>query len=168
MALTYDSINTQTLSSNTTSVTFSSIPQTYTDLILVINAGSTTVDNYSFVEFNSDTAQGNYSWTSMYGNGSTASGSRGASLYLNAYVGIGSSIDTLVFCNIQSYTDTSKFKGVLNRTSRATSNGTYFGTELLTGTWRNTNAITQIKVNSYSTYSFLAGSTFSLYGIKAA
>jgi len=55
---TYTPIATQTLSSAVTSVTFSSIPQTYTDLILVMNVTNSSATVYKALQFNTDTSTG--------------------------------------------------------------------------------------------------------------
>ena len=69
---TYTPIRTQTLSSVTASVTFSSLPQDYTDLILVINGGHNSTLGYGLnVRLNNDTGS-NYSSTALRGNGSIA------------------------------------------------------------------------------------------------
>ena len=53
---TYEPIATTTLTSAVSSVSFGSIPQTYTDLILVNYFATTTVNEDAYVQFNSDTA----------------------------------------------------------------------------------------------------------------
>ena len=70
---TYVPIETKILGSNTHSVTFSNIPQTYTDLILVFN-GSITVYNYIQVQVGNGSIDtgANYSGTIVGGNGSSA------------------------------------------------------------------------------------------------
>ena len=68
---TYESISSVTLTSNSTTVTFGSIPQTYTDLVLVIVAKITSGGLDMFIRFNSDTGS-NYSYTQLYGNGTSA------------------------------------------------------------------------------------------------
>jgi hypothetical protein len=168
MPKTYEPIATTTATGSSATITFSSIPQTYTDLVLVVNAGSTTVDNFAYAEFNNDTNISNYSYTTLYGNGTSALSARATGGYFSAYIGVGTAIETVSIVNIQNYTNASTFKTFLSRTSRATSEGTYKGTEIVCNLWRNTNAITTIKINSYSTYNFITGSTFTLYGIKAA
>lgn len=169
MALTYDPIATTTLGANAASVTFSSISGNYTDLVLVINAGSDTADNFVNLEFNSDTTTSNYSWTDLVGNGTAASSHRNTSTgYIAPYVGLGTSIDTVIICNIQNYSNSTTYKTSITRANRATSTGTYYGADATVMLWRNTAAITSIKVKSSSTYNFLSGSTFNLYGIKAA
>ena len=166
---TYEPLATTTLGSNQSSVTFSSIPGTYTDLVLVVNAGSTSTDNFAYLEFNTDTSGNNYSWTTLYGNGSSAGSARNNSIgYICAYVGIGTSLDTTIITNIQNYSNSSTYKTWLSRSNRVSTGGTYYGTEALVGNWHNASAITSVKVNAYSTFSFITGSTFTLFGIAAA
>jgi hypothetical protein len=87
---TYTPIATQTLGSAAASVTFSSIPQGYTDLILVCSPVSTTGSNtFMWIRYNSDTGS-NYSLTSMRGNGSTATSFR---LSNQTYQYIGPSVE---------------------------------------------------------------------------
>ena len=71
---TYTPIATQTLGSSAASVTFSSIPGTYTDLMLISFAQGQASggDNRLVLQFNGDTAT-NYSSTYLIGNGTTAS-----------------------------------------------------------------------------------------------
>jgi hypothetical protein len=79
-ASTYVPIATQTLGSATASVTFSSIPATYTDLVLIVAAQNVTasgVNNMALV-LNSDGGT-NYSMTRLSGNGSTVSSDRASS-----------------------------------------------------------------------------------------
>ena len=82
MTATYEKIATTTLGSNTTSITFSSITQTYTDLVIIIGNAKTTVNTDGpILGFNADTGAGtNYSWTFMQGNGSTAYSSKASNL----------------------------------------------------------------------------------------
>jgi hypothetical protein len=74
---TYVALDTQTLGSAAASVTFSSIPQTYTDLVLVINGYSINDVDWRFRMGNGSIDSGsNYSGTYMYGDGSGASSYR--------------------------------------------------------------------------------------------
>jgi hypothetical protein len=76
---TYTPIATQTLGSAAASVTFSSIPQGYTDLILVINYATSASTGNALLRFNSDTGS-NYSETALIGNGTTATSDRESSV----------------------------------------------------------------------------------------
>ena len=77
---TYVALDTQILSSAAASVTFSSISQAYTDLILV-TAGTGTTGGVGWLTFNGDspTSGSNYSNTTVYGDGSTAASYRRSS-----------------------------------------------------------------------------------------
>ena len=79
----YKPIATQTVSgSSTSSVTFSSISGSYTDLILIINgATSDSATNNFRVRFNSDSAT-NYSATRLLGDGSSTSTATGSNNYM--------------------------------------------------------------------------------------
>lgn len=159
MAVTYTPIETQTLGTAATSVTFSSISGSYTDLILVFN-GTVSANQYVAVRLNSDTGS-NYSWTRLDGNGSTAQSSRGTSTTFGR-LGIGDPTNrTLTISHFMNYSNTTTNKTVLSR-----SNSDFVGA--LVNLWRNTAAITSITVLTTTADTFSVGSTFTLYGIKAA
>jgi hypothetical protein len=166
MPTTYESLAT-TLGSNQSSVTFSSISSAYTDLILVTqgrNTSSTT--NYDvYLQFNSDTGT-NYSSTRLYAQGSSMSADAltGWSAIWNGYwYGTNSSDVSTTITQIQNYSNTSVFKSCLTRQYAVNHNSTFS----TIGLWRNTNAINTIVLSLPSTQ-FASGSTFTLYGIKAA
>ena len=77
MTATYEKIATNTLSSAAISLTFSSIPATYTDLVLITSSQHAASDASSrlYLNFNSDTAT-NYSYTQIRGSGTAAFSSR--------------------------------------------------------------------------------------------
>lgn len=169
MASTYSPIATQTLGSAANSITFSSIPNTYTDLRLVFVANGVSAGGMA-MQFNSDTSN-NYSTTYLTGNGSGAySGAITNNPYVllgGYYVGISSSLPNLQEIDIFSYAG-STYKTTLHRYS-ADQNGSGESASNVS-LWRSTSAITSIKLsipNSVS-YTFGAGTTATLYGIKAA
>jgi hypothetical protein len=168
MAKTYEPIQSQTLGSANASVTFSSIPQTYTDLILVSFFGTTTLNEDAFVRFNGDTGS-NYSRTSLRGNGSSAFSARSSNqtsclIDLDA---AGSTLDTglQIITQIFNYSNSSVYKSLLSRSG--TLGGSYTGTTALGGLWRSTAAITTLLVNCTNN-TFISGSSFTLYGVKSA
>jgi hypothetical protein len=163
---TYEAIATQTLGSAAASVTFSSIPSTYTDLVLVTNEKQTG-GRASAIQFNGDTAS-NYSMTEMYGDGATA-GSIRLSNYARIYYAYDVFADTSNFglttiTHLMNYSNTTTNKTILTRASNANGGGT----SAMVGLWRSTSAITSIYLYLDNLSNFAAGSTFSLYGIKAA
>lgn len=157
---TYTLIASNTLGSNQTSVTFSSIPGTYTDLVLVMYVKNSGSLNNGQITFNSDTAT-NYSSTYLQGNGSVAASSR-VSTQSNIYT---VEIDTVnwtpIIVNIMDYSNSTTYKTTLLRGGSASDR-----TAAWVGLWRNTNAITTVGLATYGG-NFLSGSTFKLYGIEA-
>jgi len=170
MPTTYEPIATTTLGSAQSSVSFTSISGSYTDLVLIGNGYNATGDGYSpRLDFNSDTGN-NYSFTELGGDGSSASSTR-SSNRANIPVAWLTGWDTtstqpgLFICSIQNYSNTTTYKTVLSRGNQPT--GTYPGTEAIVGLWRSTNAITTIRITA-DIATFATGSTFTLYGIKSA
>ena len=160
---TYTPIATTTLGSAQASVTFNSFSG-YTDLVIIINSGSTTSGQDIRCRFNSDTGS-NYSFTYVTGNGSAASSGRATSqtfmpLDYNGY--LSGSIATTTIINCMNYSNSTTYKTILGRY-----NTQAFGTDAAVGLWRSTSAITSIEFFP-SASTFLAGSTFTLYGITAA
>lgn len=160
---TYTPLANITLGSSASSVTFSNIPSTYRDLVLVVN-GTTSVNADIGLRFNSDSAA-NYSFVYMGGNGSTtASGSSGSQsqIVLNAYAWR-SSERTSCIINIMDYSATDKHKTVLSRNNVAGA-----GVDAFANRWANTNAITQVAfIVATGGATLSSGSTLSLYGVIA-
>jgi hypothetical protein len=165
MTVTYEAIVSETLGSAQSSVTIGSggtIPQTYTDLVLVYNGEVTATGKDVRFRFNGDTGN-NYSYTHMTGNGSTATSGRLANNnFLPCYIAVGTSTEpATILINMNNYSNTTTNKTVLVRNADAPSE-----VVALVGLWRNTGAITSITIFP-NTDNFAAGSSFSLYGIKA-
>jgi hypothetical protein len=143
-------------------VTFSSIPQGYTDLQVVSRVIPTTSGNPNdFFRLNADTGS-NYSYTYMGGNGSTAVSSRGSNVAfgLNFASGLNSGYQSIM--QIQNYSNTTTFKTILSRSGDAGNQVNAF-----VNLWRNTAAITSLTLFT-SSDSFAVGSTFTIYGIANA
>lgn len=161
MPKTYEPIATTTLGSAQTTITFSSIPQTYTDLVLIYSAKYTSAGS-SEMRFNGDTSN-NYSLTYLYGNGSAAGSGRNSTqpaIYVD-YTGSSTNF-VLNKVDIMNYTNATTFKTVLIRTGDVSTQ-----TAAEVALWRKTpEAITTISL--FYTSNFAIGSTFTLYGIKAA
>jgi hypothetical protein len=162
---TYTALATVTLGGTASSVTFSSIPATYRDLILVTsakNASTTDTDNLN-IRFNGDTGS-NYSYVQMFGIGSDSGGTgSGTETNLRALLFSGST--KTYFANgvaqIMDYSATDKHKTVI---SRRDSVDDY--TVAVAGRWANTAAITSVVLTPVSG-SLASGSTFNLFGVIA-
>ena len=160
LALTYSPIATTTLGSAQASVTFSSLGS-YTDLIFVLTPLRVTADANTVFQFNSDTGA-NYSYTSLYGDGTSAVSNRSTSTnFINSgYTTTGQQTQIV---QVMNYANSSTYKTALIRQSNA---GT--AAQAIVGLWRNTATITSVKFSLSDSNNFASGSTFTVYGIQAA
>ena len=155
---TYIPIATNTLSATAASVTFSGIPNTYTDLVLVVN-GSASANNTAYMQFNGDSGA-NYSATQIYGTGSAVGSNKQTS---STFMWLGEFYtNSALVVQIPNYANTTTYKNQLCRTSTPSA---YL--HAIIGLWRNTAAITSITATMTST-TYASGTSFTLYGIKAA
>lgn len=157
---TYDPIASITLGAATASVTFSAIPQTYTDLVIVIFSDQTASSD-ALLQFNADTAT-NYSATVLTGSGAAVVSARSTSAS-SIVVNAASTTDQISIVNIMNYSNTTTNKTAVYR--RNDPAGAHVSVSV--GLWRSTAAITSIRLFSNSS-TFTSNSTFNLYGIKAA
>jgi hypothetical protein len=165
---TYEPIETITLNGSVSTVTLGAggtIPQTYTDLILVFNGGTVEAGNFQ-TRFNGN-ASAIYSTVTLYGaaNGTPTSGG-----YPNInvmYPGVASSAPSTLTSNgilhFSNYSNNTTFKNMLARYNNAA-----VEVDATISTWRSTDPVTSITIYTYSGTNYLSGSTFTLYGIKAA
>jgi hypothetical protein len=165
---TYVALDKVTVGTATPSITFSSISQAYTDLVVVISAPTSSDGATPQFRFNGDTAT-NYSNTFLEGSGTSATSSRESNqtnIQLSFNVGGNSTNPSTSIVHIMNYSNTTTFKTLLARWNSA-SGGTYPGTAATVGLWRKTpEAISSMEI-FVATGNFAVGSTFSLYGIKA-
>lgn len=165
MSRTYYPIATQTVTSATGAVTFNSVPQTYTDLILVSSRQQASAARL-FLRFNNDTSS-LYSDVWLTGEGANPFCGKDSNQSLISIGGIWNGTTTTTWAtnitHIMNYTNTTTFKSTLTRDAND-KNGS--GTvEMMVGLYRSTSAITTVNVVGGS--NFAVGSTFTLYGIKA-
>jgi hypothetical protein len=168
-ATSYESIATVTVGgAGASSITFSSIPATYTHLQIRVLAQNSVSGDYDWsLRFNSDTGA-NYTKHQLYGDGTTAYATGSASqnqipggfMYLTSW--------SPAVVDILDYTSTSKNKTVRLLTGSDNNGGGFAG--LRSGVWFATPAaITSITIIPTSGGSgFLTNSSFALYGIKGA
>jgi hypothetical protein len=161
---TYTPIATQTLGSAAASVTFSSIPSTYTDLILIANNSSASNQDALVLKVGNGSVDtgSNYSTTFVYGTGSGTGSSRTSSA-TNIFWGRSSSVMNANTLHLMNYSNTSTYKTVLSRGNAADAIAIAY-----VGLWRSTSAINIITIGTEVGGNISAGSTFTLYGIAAA
>jgi hypothetical protein len=160
MANTYEPIATTTLGSPAPDVTFTSISGTYTDLIIAGN-GIKSGDHGINVQFNSDTGS-NYSFTYLYGDGSSAVSGRESNKTFASGGRLGTNGAVSLF-HIMNYANTTTYKTMLSRGDNASSLNI-----AIVSLWSSTSAITTIKMYPGDLGNFDTGSTFTLYGIASA
>lgn len=165
MPATYEPIATQTLTGNAATVTFSSIPATYTDLVIVAQMKNNGTGSDLRLRFNGDTA-GNYSRTIIGGNGTSsysAIAMDAAFARVNYSEPITTDGNTIYKINIMNYSNTNKYKNILSRSDRGV-----HSTACMANLWRSNSAINTIEFSTDLSGQFVAGSIITLYGIKAA
>jgi len=161
MASTYELIETTTLSSSASSVTFSSITQDYRDLVLVCDLKVSGSIVFPGITLNSDTGA-NYSYVRANGDDNNASSSAFSSQNapIQGIMGISAGEQGVIIFQLMDYSATDKHKSLLARGSNADS-----GTSMWAARWANTDAITSVEISGNNPYD--AGSSFSLYGIAS-
>ena len=168
---TYEPIATTTLGSAASSITFSSIAASWTDLRIIASLkgeGTFGTSAPSRISLNGDLGGSTYSQTYLRGDGSSASSGRQNSWpYMVGYQSTSnaSSQPTFYTCDIFSYTG-STYKTCLT-TASADLNGSGYVYRYV-NMWMNTAAITSISLSSPNGDNLAVGSTATLYGIKNA
>ena len=159
---TYTPIATQTLGSAAASITFNSIPSTYTDLRLVLTCTTSAQDEIA-IQFNADTAT-HYSATFLVGTGVTAISSN-ATTQSNipiSFSGTNTTGPALFTVDAFSYAGGTNKTVVASVANDGNGSGSV---ELTVGLWRSTAAITSIKVFLVNANNFNTGTIATLFGI---
>lgn len=168
----FESIATVLGTGSSNTITFSSIPQTYTSLQIRFNGRcSSGAITDCYVRYNSDTGS-NYTqhWTFGLDTGGPYLSSSGArSPFSIGYIqGYDTNPTTAGIIDIHDYSSTTR-----NKTTRFITGGDEQQTSsqgaltIGSGLWMNTNAITSIDIVLASS-NWTSSSTFALYGIKGA
>jgi hypothetical protein len=169
---TYEPIATYTVGSNVASYSVTSIPGTYTDLKVVINARSTlspSQDSLWSITFNSDSGS-NYSSTLIRGTGYAASSLSqtnvtAARIGWALTVGAGSNMYSSIILDCFNYA------GSTNKTFLSTNTadfGNAGNVSRIVGLWRSTSAITSFTITDNNAANIAIGTTITLYGIARA
>ena len=172
----FESIETITITTNgTTSIEFTSIPQTFTHLqIRGIGRSSSPAGggaaNELHIQFNSDT-NSNYSSHELNANGTErqeyAVTSTSGPRFSIGFPRNGNTANAygMLVSDILDYTNTNKYKVVKTLMGFETNGAGNVG--LHSVMWRSTSAITSIKLKSEDN-GFIQYSSYALYGIKGA
>ena len=168
----FDLLETTTLTSSASSVTFSGL-DAYSDYkhlqIRHISRLDTAFSGGTvFFNLNGDTGS-NYARHFILGSGSSVTVTAQSSVvYGDAANSVGGAEATSIFggavLDILDFSSTSK-----NTTTRAlggVAGSSYYSIKLVSSLWNNTSAVTSINLNTLGSGNFVAGSRFSLYGVK--
>lgn len=158
---TYVPIATIVSSGTGSTATFSNIPQTYTDLVIVVNGTIATGLAALAYEFNADANAANYSYTRLQGDGTTATSTRVTS---DAAIGFIAQTASMNIINIMNYSNSTTYKTSINRANSMYASDAR--TAAYVSLWRNTAAITSVTLKASSNFS--SGTTFNLFGIRSA
>lgn len=166
-------ISAQTLTSASSTVTFSSIPQTFTDLQLVISTRTTgSADPSIRIRINGDSGA-NYSYIALYGNGVspgsfTQAAPSSGNTFLNAGYSVNSTSGSNIFSNnyiyFTNYASSNKKSWTVDSVNE--NNGTDVLDSFFGGLWNSTSPINSL-VLSQQTDNYAAGSSFYLYGVSS-
>lgn len=168
MATTYEAIATTTVGSGgAATFAFTSIPATYTDLLVVASLrsdrASNSIDN-GWIYLNSDTTSGNYTKRRLWGDGSAV---YSATTYDLDYYVPGSTATASTFGNLYYYIP--NYAGSNNKSfsvdSSQENNATIAINNFTAGLWSSSSAITSITFD-LNNGNFVQYSTATLYGIK--
>ena len=160
-------------SGGASSIDFTSIPSTYTDLVIKISARSNRSDSVTFdnlsVKFNSSST--GYTNRMIYGNGSTPDSAVGSTSFISwGYATGNTGVTSNTFGSVDLYIP--NYAGSTNKSvsldSVTENNATSAIASLSAGLWSNTSAITSIAISATAEASplLLQYSTATLYGIK--
>ena len=112
---TYTPIASQTTTGSVAAIYFDNIPQTYTDLVIVMNTVATASVAIN-ITFNGDTA-GNYAWMQLWGNGSTAISEKSSNASFIDQQSSGTTYGHVCITNINSYSNSNVSKMVIQQRS---------------------------------------------------
>jgi hypothetical protein len=171
MANTFELIASSTVGAGgVADITFSSIPSTYTDLILKISVSgaNSSLDDLS-VQYNSDTGS-NYAYKELGGTGSATFSGTGTGTKNNTLLsGTASYANTFVNHEIYipNYAGSNQKVISVDAVTENNANSTYTQARLQAWKWTGTAAITSIKLFNASN-NLVQHSTAYLYGVKNA
>jgi len=169
MALTYTAIATVTVGSGgAANIEFTSIPQTYTDLLLKVSARGTSTAGaaWSWIAVKLNGSSSTASWRQLYGDGSAAASGNNTNNLLAAYA-TDSSATASTFSNSETYIPnytSSNYKSMSND-AVTENNATSALNSFFATLWSNTAAVTSITL-AQEGINFAQHSTATLYGIK--
>lgn len=165
MANTYVKIASNTVTTNTNAINFTSIPSTYTDLQVNISGVLDTTNSTYRFRLNSNTSAV-YSNTRIYGNGATAASDHlitNGTLFGDYVFVTDGNYTTKTSLYISNYSG-SNFKQIIIDNGWQ-GNATTAHSQLMSALWRSTAVVNEVNIFT-GAGNFTAGTIATLYGIK--
>ena len=165
---TYTLISSVTLSSAAANIEFTSIPATYTDLLLKVSTRFTQSGSGTLVEVTFNNSGTSYTNKRLYTNGSAAYSDSSGTAYINVLAGSEGGWTASTFGNMEVYIPSYLVSQNKPFSSFAVSeqNSAVTNMDAIAALWRNTAAITSLNIISGNAGNLVSGSSFYLYGIK--
>jgi len=161
-------IETIELTSSQSSITFSSIPQDYDDLIVLVSGRSDRSATSDGLKMELNSSSSNFSRVRLVGNGSSASTSSSSDNFVGQCLAASTSTSN-TFGSTQIYISNYTLSQSKSISVEAVSenNSTTAFQELLALLWSNNSAITSISFVTTNSANFVTGSIISLFGVTA-
>jgi hypothetical protein len=149
---------------------FTNIPQTYTDLVLLISARVTSAYDITAMQANGNSS--NYSAVYYEGSGNTVGTGTAEISFRMGYIN-GTNHPNMWnadIVHIFNYANANVYKTVIseNRYPAVKGSTQAFQTQFKAGLWKNTAAITSLTIGTANGGSYASGSVYTLYGIRKA
>jgi hypothetical protein len=167
--MTMKLIETRTLGTAQASIEFTSIPQTFTDLVITISARSnrpSAVDDAVSVKLNGTTT--NFTNKILQGTGSEVGAGAtffGQGFFLATCTGASATANTFGNSTVYIPNYTAAINKSISTDTTTENNNTFSTITLIAGLWSNTAPVISILFDNFSVTNFVAGTTISLYGI---
>ena len=171
----YFPIATTMLATASASVSFTSIPATYSHLQVrgFVKYSNTGNDRSAIhVRFNSDSGS-NYNHGALYGTGAAIASDQAITQSITRFASVAApsshstytSMFGMFVADILDYANTNKYKTIIGIGGYDSNSNTYSNVSLQSGAWLSTSAITSMAITPDSG-NWTAGSQFTLYGVK--
>jgi hypothetical protein len=163
-------IQHQELAGTQASIQFLSIPQTFTDLVVVLSGRTNRASNNSDIywQFNGVTTS-TYSFRRLYGDGTSATSDALSNNSAGGFIGVavGANATSNTFSNLTAYIPNYTSSNAKSWSADAVNENNATATlgEIVAGLWSGTAAITSIEIKDYNAASFVQFTSATLYGI---
>ena len=163
MATAWKALATITLGASQTGVTFSSIPNSYRDLVVIVSGNTASSDYALNMRLNSDSSSV-YSSVSIEANGASTSSTSNTTTSMPTwnYNTFSASTVSSYIAHILDYSATDKHKTVIFRQGAAS-----LGSATALGRYASTSAVSTVYVYAATGNQLAAGTIVSLYGVSA-